>query len=239
MATSRVFLICSPIGNLGDITYRAVETLQSADLIACEDTRHSLRLLQHYDITGKELTSLHDRNEQRRSLQLVERLERENLQLAILSDAGSPTISDPGYRLVSQCIEANIPIEVLPGPSAVITGLAGSGLPTDSFYFGGFVPVKSGRRTKTFEEAILRRHTSVYFESPFRIAKSVAAIADLDPQRKICIARELTKKFETFHRGTASDLSAEFPLERKVKGEITLIVSGSGRVKKSVRSEKD
>jgi 16S rRNA (cytidine1402-2'-O)-methyltransferase len=229
-----VQLIGTPIGNLGDISFRAVECLRAADVIACEDTRHSSRLLSHLEISGKELVALHDHNEQQRASQLVERA-ASGEQIVFLSDAGTPTISDPGYRLVNCCIEADVPVEVIPGPSAVITALAGSGLPTDAFYFGGFLPVKSGKRLKELEAALVRTETSLYFESPYRIAKTLHAISGLDGDREICVARELTKKFETYHRGTAAELADEFA-ERKAKGEITLVIRGLGREKKSERN---
>ncbi len=149
-------------------------------------------------------------------------------KIAFLSDAGMPTISDPGYRLVNACVEAGVKVEVIPGPSAVMTGLAGSGLPTDAFYFGGFLPVKSGKRQRELATALDRVETSVYFESPYRIVKSLEALRGLDENRQVCVARELTKKFETFHRGTPSELCKEFD-GKKVKGEITLLIRGAGK----------
>lgn len=227
--SASVQLIGTPIGNLGDITYRAVECIRNADLIACEDTRHSARLLSHLGIRDKELIALHEHNEAKRAQQLVERV-IEGATLAFLSDAGMPTISDPGYRLVNECIERGVEVEVIPGPCAVITGLAGSGMPTDAFFFGGFLPVKSGRRERVISEALNRVETSVFFESPYRLQKSLEVLANLEPGREVCVARELTKKFETFHRGTAEELAADFR-EKKVKGEITLLVRGCGKKK--------
>jgi 16S rRNA (cytidine1402-2'-O)-methyltransferase len=235
-AGARMQLLSTPIGNLGDITYRAVECLQAADLIACEDTRHSSRLLSHLQIRDKELVALHDHNERTRAEGLVERV-RAGERVVLLSDAGTPTISDPGYRVVNACIEAGVAIEVIPGPSAVIAGLAGSGMPTDAFYFGGFLPVKQGKRTRVLSEALQRRETAVFFESPYRLLKTLAAIRDIDPVRGVCVAREMTKKFETFHRGTATELSEEFA-SVKVKGEITLVIRGAGKNSTSP-SEKD
>jgi len=222
-----VQLIGTPIGNLGDITFRAVESIKAAHVVACEDTRHSHRLLSHLGILGKELVALHEHNEQQRARSLVERA-MSGARIVFLSDAGTPTISDPGYRLVNACHEAGVRVEVIPGPSAVITALAGSGLPTDAFYFGGFLAVKSGRKGREIEEALARRETSVFFESPHRLTKTVAAIAALDPDREICVARELTKKFETYHRGTASQLLDYFT-GQPGKGEITLLIRGSGK----------
>lgn len=220
-------LIGTPIGNLGDITFRAVESIKAANVVACEDTRHSQRLLSHLGISGKELVALHEHNEQHRAQSLVERA-MNGERIVFLSDAGTPTISDPGYRLVNACHEAGVRVEVIPGPSAVITALAGSGLPTDAFYFGGFLAVKSGRKGREIEEALARRETSVFFESPHRLIKTVAAIAAIEPGREICVARELTKKFETYHRGTASQL-LEYFTAQPGKGEITLLIRGCGK----------
>ena len=227
-SSGSIQLIGSPIGNLGDITFRAVECLKAADVIACEDTRHSNRLLRHLEIGEKELVALHDHNEGRRARSLADRA-CAGETVAYLSDAGMPTISDPGYRLVNACVEAGVRVEVIPGPSAVMTALAGSGLPTDSFYFGGFLPVKGGKRTRELESAIERAETSIFFESPHRILKSMNALCALAPDRGICVGRELTKKFETFHRGSAEEILREFEALPAIKGEITLLVAGCGR----------
>lgn len=230
LSSGIIQLIATPIGNLGDITYRAVEALRCADVIACEDTRHSRRLLDHLGIEKKELIALHEHNEKFRVKALVDRaLAGESI--AYLSDAGSPSISDPGYRLANAAIEAGANLAILPGPSAVIAALSGSGMPSDSFYFGGFLPVKSGRRTKELSKALERRETSIFFESPHRIAGTLALISSLDPNREVCVARELTKKFETFHRGFSSELAEEFSTGT-VKGEITLLIRGQGRGEK-------
>jgi len=231
-SSGSVQLIGSPIGNLGDITFRAVECLKAADVIACEDTRHSVRLLRHLNIGEKELVALHDHNEGRRAQSLVDRAAAGEV-IAYLSDAGMPTISDPGYRLVNACVAAEVRVEVIPGPSAVMAALAGSGLPTDSFYFGGFFPVKGGKRAKELEAALERSETSIYFESPYRILKSLDVLCSASPDREICVARELTKKFETFHRGSAKAVFEEFSKLPSIKGEITLLVAGCGRRKVS------
>lgn len=224
-------LVASPIGNLGDITFRAAEAIRTADVVACEDTRHSRRLLEHLGIREKQLVALHDHNERARSEQLVARgLGGE--RVVYLSDAGTPGISDPGYRLVNAAVSVGLRVEALPGPCAVVTALAASGLPTDAFYFGGFLPVKSGRRTKAIEEALHRRETSIFFESPHRIAATLAVLRDLAPDREICVARELTKVFETYHRGTAAALSEEFSA-RPARGEITLLVRGCGKARET------
>lgn len=223
----RVALIASPIGNLMDLTIRALERLKASDVICCEDTRHSLRLFQRHGIGRKELLSLHDRNEDRRIDEIIARA-RSGAAIAVISDAGMPTVSDPGFRLTRACVAAGVPVDVLPGPSAVLTALAGSGLPTDAFYFGGFLPPKSGRREMEMREALERSATSIFFESPHRIAKTLRVIATLDPDRPVCVARELTKKFETFHRGRAEDLAADFEKSPR-KGEMTLVVAGKTR----------
>jgi 16S rRNA (cytidine1402-2'-O)-methyltransferase len=226
-----VQLIGTPIGNLGDITFRAVESIRAAHVVACEDTRHSHRLLSHLGISGKELVALHEHNEQHRAASLVDRA-LNGERIAFLSDAGTPTISDPGYRLVNACHEAGVRVEVIPGPSAVITALAGSGLPTDAFYFGGFLAVKSGRKAREIAEALAKRETSIFFESPHRLTRTLAAISTLDPHREICVARELTKKFESYHRGTASELLDYFTAHPG-KGEITLLIRGEGKRRSS------
>ncbi len=225
-----VSLVGSPIGNLADITMRAVDTLKAADIIACEDTRHSSRLLSHLDIRDKHLVSMHEHNEEERAAELVDRAAA-GLKIAVLSDAGTPSISDPGYRMVNACIEAGIRVEVVPGPSAIITSLAGSGLPTDAFYFGGFLPVKSGKKRNELVAALDRAETSIFYESPHRLLKTLDAIQELDPNRSLCVARELTKKFESYHRGNATQISEEFK-DRSVKGEITLLIRGAGKKKK-------
>lgn len=222
-----ILLIASPIGNLGDITLRAAEALRGADLVACEDTRHSRRLLEHLGISGKELFALHDHNERVKAQVLVDRA-LQGEKVVYLSDAGTPGISDPGYRLVNAAHESGVRVEALPGPSAVITALAGSGMPSDAFYFGGFLPVKSGRRSRELSEALARRETSIFFESPHRLVGTLALLAELDPERPVCVARELTKRFETYHRGSAAALSSEFQSQAP-RGEITLLIRGAGR----------
>ncbi len=219
--SGRVVFVPTPIGNLGDITLRGLETLRAADRIACEDTRHSGRLLNHYEIRGTPLVALHDHNEARRTPELVAAA-RAGETVAVISDAGMPGISDPGFRLARACREAGVPVEVLPGASAVPTALIASGLPCHAFRFGGFLPVKSGRRRAALADALATGETAVFFESPHRIAGTLAVLAELAADAPACVARELTKKFETVHRGTAEELAAEFA-ERPAKGEIVLL----------------
>jgi 16S rRNA (cytidine1402-2'-O)-methyltransferase len=217
-----LYVVATPIGNLADITIRALEVLREVDLIAAEDTRHTSVLLRRYEIE-KPLTSLHEHNEARRTAELIERL-RAGARVALLTDAGMPSVSDPGFRLVSACREANLPMTVIPGPSAVLTALVGSGLPTHAFYFGGFLPVKSGQRARELAVAVARNCTSIYFESPHRLQKSLAELEALTPVHPICVARELTKQFETFHRGTAQELKKHFT-DHPPRGEITLLIA--------------
>ncbi|MFZ4484392.1 MAG: 16S rRNA (cytidine(1402)-2'-O)-methyltransferase, partial [Chthoniobacterales bacterium] len=199
-------LVPTPVGNLEDITLRALRLLGEADLIAAEDTRHASILLRHHGI-NRPLVSLHEHNEAARSGEIADRLAAgENI--ALLTDAGTPGISDPGFRVVRACIERGLEFTVLPGPTSILPALVGSGLPLHEFYFGGFLPVKSGRRRTTLEAALARRETSIFFESPHRIARSLAVLAELAPDRPVCVARELSKKFEEYWRGPAAELSA-------------------------------
>jgi len=217
-------LVPTPVGNLEDITLRALRLLREADLIAAEDTRHAGILLRHHGIS-RPLISLHEHNEGTRAAELTDRLGRgENI--ALLTDAGTPGISDPGFRMVRACIERGLEFTVLPGPSSIIPALVGSGLPLHEFYFGGFLPVKSGRRRKVLESALARRETSIFFESPHRIARSLAVLAELAPDRPVCVARELSKKFEEYWRGPAAELSARAETQPP-RGEICLLVGGS------------
>jgi 16S rRNA (cytidine1402-2'-O)-methyltransferase len=220
--SGRIILVPTPIGNMGDITLRALEILRSADRIACEDTRHSGQLLAHHGISGKPLVSLHEHNEARRAPDLIAAA-RTGETIAVISDAGMPGISDPGYRLVQACIESGIPLEVLPGPSAVITALIGSGFPCHAFRFGGFLSVKSGKRRSALTAALESGETGIFFESPHRIISTLEILVDINPLARTCVARELTKKFETYHRGTAADVLAYFQ-SHAPKGEIVLLV---------------
>lgn len=218
-----LYLIATPIGNLRDITLRARDTLASVDLIACEDTRHSGVLLQHLEIR-KPLVSLHEHNEAMRTAQFLTDL-REGKSIAYISDAGMPGVSDPGARLVAACRLADLPVEVLPGPSAVLTALVGSGFPADAFYFGGFLPVKSGQRERALTAALEADETSVFFESPHRLHTTLELLTRLQPDRLICVARELTKKFEEYRRGPASQIAAHYTAH-PAKGEICLLIAG-------------
>jgi len=223
--TGRIVIVPTPIGNLGDITLRAIEVLRNADRIACEDTRHSAPLLAHHGITGKPLVSLHEHNEARRAPELVAAA-RAGETIALISDAGMPGISDPGYRLVQACLAVGAPVEVLPGPSAVITALIGSGFPCHAFRFGGFLSVKSGKRRSALTAALASGETGIFFESPHRLVSTLEILTEINPIARTCVARELTKKFETYHRGTAAELLAHFTTHPP-KGEIVLLVHGA------------
>lgn len=220
--SGRIVIVPTPIGNLGDITLRALEILKSADRIACEDTRHSAPLLAHHGISGKTLVSLHEHNEARRAPELAAAA-RAGETIALISDAGMPGISDPGYRLVQACIANATPVEVLPGPSAVITALIGSGLPCHAFRFGGFLSVKSGKRRSALTAALDSGETAIFFESPHRILSTLEILTEINPAARTCVARELTKKFETYHRGPAAEVLAHFQTHPP-KGEIVLLV---------------
>ncbi|MBV8141758.1 MAG: 16S rRNA (cytidine(1402)-2'-O)-methyltransferase [Verrucomicrobia bacterium] len=218
-----LYLVGSPIGNLNDISLRALAVLKEVTLIAAEDTRRSSILLKRFEIS-KPLVSYHEHNEARRTSELIEKM-RAGEKIAVITDAGMPSISDPGYRIVQACIESGIRVEVIPGPSAVLTALVGSGLPTDKFYFGGFLPVKSGQRKKELLDALARGVTSIYFESPYRIIRSLEIVAREEPTRLICVARELTKQFEDYRRGEASGILTHYAAHPP-KGEITLVIAG-------------
>ncbi len=222
-------IVPTPIGNRQDITLRALEALQSADVVAAEDTRHSGMLLQHLGIK-KPFVSLHEHNEAARVEELAERM-ASGTKIALITDAGMPGISDPGHRLIKSCIERGLPVTVLPGPSAVITALVGSGFPTDRFFFGGFLPVKSGRRANEIAQAAARSETSIYFESPHRIERTLEALYATCPDRPVCVARELTKTFEEYRRGLPAEVLAHFQ-KHPPKGEITLVISADGKKRK-------
>jgi 16S rRNA (cytidine1402-2'-O)-methyltransferase len=222
-------VVPTPIGNLQDITLRALQALREADVVAAEDTRHSLVLLLHHNI-NKPLVSLHEHNEASRAAALLEEIAG-GKSVALVTDAGMPGISDPGFRLIRGCRDRGLPMTVLPGPSAVLTALVGSGFPSDSFFFGGFLPVKSGKRRIELERCTGRRETSIYFESPHRLLKTLTMLAEIAPSAKVCVARELTKKFEEYRRGTAKELLSYFQAGRP-RGEITLVIFSSGGTSK-------
>lgn len=224
--TGTLFIVPTPIGNLQDITHRALSTLAEVDLIAAEDTRHSQKLLQHYTINTR-LISLHDHNESQRAVQLIAKLNNgENI--ALVSDAGTPLISDPGYSLVNQCREQNINVVPLPGACAAITALSGSGLATDKFHFNGFLPVKQVAKTQALSALLRVSATSVFYESPRRILDTVKLIVEcLGADRKIVVAREISKTFETFYSNTAQNtLDWLLSDSNNQRGEFVLMIEG-------------
>jgi 16S rRNA (cytidine1402-2'-O)-methyltransferase len=220
-SAGRLYLVGTPIGNLEDITLRALRTLREVDEIACEDTRHTQKLLNHYEI-HKPLTSYHEHNEMTRSSELLARLER-GAKIALVSDAGMPLVSDPGYALVNLCAQKNIAVVPIPGPSAVLSALAASGLRTDEFVFVGFLPARSSERRRALERLRGENRTLILYEAPHRIAESIADAQEILGDRPACLAREVTKIHEEFRRGRLSDLSASLA-ERPARGEMTLVI---------------
>ena len=216
-----LYLVATPIGNLQDVSQRALDTLRSVNLIACEDTRHTLKLLNHYRISNS-LISYHEHNEQERAEELTDRLIRGD-SIAIVSDAGTPGICDPGFRIVQRAIEIGAAVVPIPGAAAFVNAAAASGLGTDSIFFGGFLPSKKGDRRKRLEEIASTPATLVLYESPHRLAKSLADCHDVLGDRRAVVARELTKLHEEFARGSLSELAARFATQ-PVKGEIVLVI---------------
>lgn len=217
-------IVGTPIGNLEDITLRALRILREVDLIAAEDTRRTRKLLSHYDIHTP-LTSYHEHNKQAKTPKLIEKL-KHGQTIALVSDAGMPGISDPGHDLITQAIDNDIPLEIVPGPSAITSSLVMSGLSTKEFRFAGFLPRKKGERTRRLQELLAGESTSIVFESPNRLAALLRMLADLAPERKIAIARELTKKFEEVVRATASEAAAHYT-EKDPRGECVVVIEGA------------
>ncbi len=216
-----LYLVATPIGNLEDITLRAIKTLKAVDLIACEDTRHSLKLLNHLQIS-KPLLSFYSHNQQGRIPQLLEKL-KGGESVALISDAGTPGISDPGTLLVHACLQENIPVIPIPGACAAISALCASGLPTDRFYFQGFLPLKASKKRRVLESLQNLDATLVIYEAGNRMHGLLKEIASVYPEAEMVIARELTKIYEEFKRGKASNLALEIPREG-LKGECVVLV---------------
>jgi len=218
-----LYLVATPIGNLEDITLRALRTLKEVDLIACEDTRQTQKLLSHYGIE-KRTISYHEHNEATRSAELLLQLEQGS-SIALVSDAGMPGVSDPGYRLVSAAITHNIHVVPIPGASAFLSALVASGLPTDSFRFSGFLPEKSGKRRKVLESIADSPRTQIFYEAPHRVLESLQdIIATLGSGRHVVVAREITKLYEEFIRGSAAEVLEILKQRDEVRGEITLLI---------------
>ena len=224
LVSGTLYLVATPIGNLEDITFRAVRTLAECDIVAAEDTRHTSQLLRHYNIS-KPLISYYKFNEAQRSEQIVGRLKRGE-KVALVTDAGSPAISDPGERVVRATLAAGLRVEPVPGPCALIAALTASGLSTDEFHFVGFLPHKSGQRRKRLEALRAVPGTLVLYESPYRIERLLDELSDLLPERQVVLAREVTKHFEEFLRGKPSELRT-IAKRRSLKGEFVVLVSSA------------
>ena len=219
-----LYIVATPIGNLEDVTLRALRVLKEVDLIAAEDTRHTQKLLSHYDIRTP-LTSYHEHNERTKARQLVERL-LQGQNIALVTDAGVPAISDPGYRIIIEAISAGIQVTPIPGPSALTAVLSVSGLPTDRFVFEGFLPAKKKQRRDRLEALRGETRTLVCFEAPHRLLESLRDIHELLGDREVVVAREVSKVYEEFLRGLASEMIDKLA-GREIRGELTLVIKGS------------
>src|SRR5271166_1996530 len=228
-AAGTLYLVGTPIGNLEDITLRALKTLKAVDLIACEDTRQTLKLLNHYGVQ-KPTVSYHEHNELTRAAELVVHLESGD-DIALVTDAGTPGVSDPGYRLVALAVRHHIRVVPIPGPSAFLSALVASGLPTDSFHFSGFLPPKAGARRTALETIRKSPLTQIFYEAPHRIAETLRDIVEiLGPERHVVIAREVTKLHEEFLRGRADNVLEQLEQCGEAKGEITLLIGKAEEV---------
>lgn len=219
--SGRLLVCATPIGNLEDVTLRVLAALRSADVVACEDTRHTARLLDRHGVRAASLVSYHEHNEEARAASLVGQM-RDGAVVALVSDAGMPSVSDPGFVIVSASLEADVPVTVLPGPSAPVAAVVASGLPVDRWRFVGFLPRKRAALAETFAAG----ETVVAFESPRRLAASLGALAELDAARPVAVCRELTKVHEEVVRGSAAELAAHFAANEP-RGEIVVVVGGA------------
>lgn len=224
MSKGTLYIVATPLGNLEDITLRAIRVLNEASVIACEDTRRTVKLLNRYEIRTP-MFIYHDYNKLRAGVVLMRRL-KEGESVALVSDAGTPAISDPGYELVREAIAADVPVEVVPGPSALVSALVVSGLPTDHFTFEGFLPNRKEKRKKALQSLEGETRTMIFYESPQRVGAFLAEAAEIFGERKACLVRELTKVHEEILRGTLPELAAEIVRRGSVLGEITLVVAG-------------
>jgi 16S rRNA (cytidine1402-2'-O)-methyltransferase len=223
--SATLYLVATPIGNLGDITFRAIEILKSVEVILAEDTRTSGVLMKHYDIKTQ-MESYHAHNEHKKVANVVERLAN-GISMALITDAGTPGISDPGFLLTRAVLEANLKVEVIPGATAFLLALIKSGFPTDRFVYEGFVPQKKGRKT-CIEQMVAEQRTQVFYESPHRIMRLLGELNEGMPERQISVSRELTKKFEETVNGTAAELISHFEAKQAIKGEFVVVVSAHG-----------
>jgi 16S rRNA (cytidine1402-2'-O)-methyltransferase len=217
-----LYLVATPIGNLADITHRALQVLKDVELIACEDTRHTRKLLQHYGITTKTI-SYHEHNEQQRAAELIELL-KQGSDVAVVSDAGTPSISDPGYRLVRAAIENEVPVVPIPGPSALISALIAAGLPTDEFFFAGFLPARPNARRARLGELRSVPGTLIFYEAPHRLAATLKDAYEMLGERETVVARELTKLHEEIRRGRLSELTSHYENDENARGEIVVLI---------------
>ncbi|MCL4140283.1 UNVERIFIED_CONTAM: hypothetical protein GTU68_061629 [Idotea baltica] len=231
--TNALFIVSTPIGNLDDMSFRAVETLKTVDLILAEDTRHFKRLAERYQITTR-VESYHDHSERGRAPGLVEKLV-DGLNIALVSDAGTPLVNDPGYHLVKLAKEKEVRITPIPGASSILAALVVSGFESDSFYFGGFLAPKDGKRRSAIREAWEAENTAIFLESPHRILKSLKAVSEECEGAEVCVARELTKLHEEVLSGAVSDVMEELASRPKIRGEIVLVLRR--RPKKSKKSK--
>lgn len=221
-----LFVVPTPIGNLEDITLRAITVLQQVDVVAAEDTRHSGQLLAHFQIK-KPFLSYQEHNEQQRIPQIIQLL-TEGQSVALISDAGMPSLSDPGFKLIRQAIAEGLPVDVLPGASAITVAIVGAGLPTDKFYFGGFLPRTKGKRQQLFQSLVDIPASLIFFESPHRIASALVDASEVLGNRPVVVARELTKLHQQYDRGSLTQLSQNYA-KKTAKGEIVLIIGGTQR----------
>lgn len=217
-----LYLVATPIGNLADITHRALQVLKDVDLIACEDTRHTHKLLQHYGIETKTI-SYHEHNEQQRAAELIDRL-KQGSDIAVVSDAGTPSISDPGFRLVRAAIESDVAVVPVPGPSALISALIAAGLPTDEFFFAGFLPARVNARRARLNELRSVPGTLIFYEAPHRLATTLNDAYEVLGEREAVVARELTKLHEEIRRGRLSKLAKHYANEENPRGEIVVLI---------------
>jgi len=232
-----LYLVPTPVGNLEDITLRALRVLKEVPLIACEDTRTSGVLLDHFGITTAR-TSYHDHNERHKAPHLIARMEAGD-DIALITDAGTPGISDPGFYLVRACHEAGIPVVALPGPTAFVPALVASGLPAERFVFEGFLPAKKGRKTRLLSLQAETR-TIIFYESPHRLTRMLEQLKDaFGEERPAAVARELSKKFEEVRRGTLAELLTHYGAQEKVRGECVVVVAGSGREPRALPDESE
>ncbi|EKF20038.1 16S rRNA (cytidine(1402)-2'-O)-methyltransferase [Nitratireductor pacificus] len=233
-----LYLVATPIGNLSDITLRALEVLAAADILACEDTRTSRVLTARYGIS-RAMTAYHEHNAREAGPRLLAAIEA-GQSVALISDAGTPLVSDPGYRLVEQAAEKGLRVVPVPGPSAVLAALSASGLPTDAFLFAGFLPVKDGQRRRRLDTYRQTPATLIFFESPRRLTESLAAMAEvLGGERQACVAREITKAFEEMRRATLADLAAHYAKAGAPKGEIVVCIAPPGAPEEASAEDTD